>query len=99
MIPLFCRDNLPVRVPLNRPERTVVLVEEREFSDDQDVTITDPDQSLSEEQTYRETRRGIQSYMGWTHISDIDSSTATSDDNPFAGPKLQAPGKVFNRLR
>ena len=43
-----------------------IYVEEGELSDqDQDVTITDPDQSLSEEQTYRETMRRIRSYMGW----------------------------------
>ena len=37
-----------------------LYVEEGELSDqDQDVTATDPDQSLSEEQTYRETMRGI----------------------------------------
>ena len=28
--------------------------------------------------------------MGWTHIPDIDSSAAASDDNPFAGPKVGA---------
>ena len=42
--------------------------------------------------------RGIQSYMGWTHVPDIDSGTKTSDDNPFAGPKLQTPGKVSVNL-
>ena len=47
-------------------DRTPVdnYVEEGEFSEDQDATITDPDQSLSEQQTYRETMRGIRSYMG-----------------------------------
>ena len=68
--------------------------EEGELSDDHEVSFTDPDQSLSEEQSYRETMRGIRSYMGWTHIPDVDSGAKTSDDNPFAGPKLQAPGKV-----
>ena len=38
--------------------------------------------------------RGIRSYMDWTHIPDIDSSAATSGDNPFAVSKLQTPGKV-----
>ena len=71
-----------------------IFVEEGELSDEQDATITDPDQSLSEEQSYRETTRGIRSYMGWTHIPDIDSNAGTSDDNPFAGTKLQTPGKV-----
>ena len=72
--------------------------EEGELSDDHEVSLTDPDQSLSEEQSYRETMRGIQSYMGWTHVPDLDSGTKTSDDNPFAGPKLQNPGKVFVNL-
>ena len=72
-----------------------LYVEEGELSDqDQDVTAADPDQSLSEKQTYRETMRGIWSYMGWTHIPDIDASASTSYDNPFAGPKTQTPGKV-----
>ena len=62
--------------------------EEGELSDEDDVSFTDPDQSLSEEQSYRETMRGIQSYMGWNHIPDMDSGTKSSDDNPFAGPKL-----------
>ena len=69
-----------------------------ELSDDQDATITDPDQSLSEEQTYRETMRGIRSFIGWMYIPDIDSSASKSEDNPFAGPKLQTPGKVSVQL-
>ena len=71
-----------------------IFVEEGEFSEDQDATITNPDQSHSEEQTYRETMRGLWSYIGWSHIPDLDTSATTSDDNPFAGPKTQVPGKV-----
>ena len=44
-----------------------IFVEEGELSDELDATITDPDQSLSEDQSYRETMRGIQLFMGWTH--------------------------------
>ena len=58
-----------------------LYVEERELSEDQDVTVTEQDQSISEEQTYRETMRGI-------------CSTNTSDDNPFTGLKHAVPGKV-----
>ena len=36
--------------------------------------------------------------MGWSHIPDIESTTATGDDNPFAGPKSQPAGKVSVRL-
>ena len=42
--------------------------------------------------------RGIRSFMGWTHIPDMDSAAATSDDNPFAGPKTQATGKVSVKM-
>ena len=71
-----------------------IFVEEGELSDDLDATTHDPEQSLSEEQSYRETMRGIRSYMGWTHIPDIESAAGSSDDNPFAGPKMQTQGKV-----
>ena len=72
--------------------------EEGELSDEQEFNASEHDQSLSEEQSYRETMRGIRSYMGWHHVPDLDSSTATADDNPFAGPKLQTPGKVSVNL-
>ena len=74
-----------------------IFVEEGELSDELDATVTDPDQSLSEEQSYRETIRGIWSYTGWTHIPDMDT-TAGSSDNPFAGPRLQTPCKVSVQL-
>ena len=32
--------------------------------------------------------------MGWTHIPDVESTAATGDDNPFAGPKSQPVSKV-----
>ena len=67
-----------------------LFVEDAELSDSQEV---EPDQNISEDQTYRETMRGIRSYMGWSHVSDIDSSNP-SDDNPFTGPKTPAPSKI-----
>ena len=42
--------------------------------------------------------RGIRSYMGWHHIPDTDSGATTSEDNPFAGPKLHTPGKTSVNL-
>ena len=71
-----------------------LYTEEGELSDDQDVTSLDQNQPLSQEQTYQETMRGICSFMGWSHVPDIDSSTNTSEDNPFAGPKTPVPGMV-----
>ena len=75
-----------------------IFPEEGELSEDQEANLSDHDQSLSEEQSYRETMRGIRSYMGWNHIPDIDSGATTSEDNPFAGPKLHTPGKVSVNL-
>ena len=75
-----------------------IFVEEGELSDELGATINDSEQSLSEVQSYRETMRGIRSYVGWTHIPDMESAARSSDDNPFAGPKLQTPGKVSVQL-
>ena len=71
-----------------------LYVEEGELSDEQDMTVTEPDQIPSPEQTYWETMRGIRSYMGWTDIPDVDISNTASDDNPCSGPKVPVPGKV-----
>ena len=75
-----------------------MFVEEGELPDDQDITVTDQDQSISEEQTFRETMRGICSFMGWSHIPHINSSSNPSDDNPFAGPKAPVPSKVLVQM-
>ena len=53
------------------------------MSDELDASVTDPDQSLSEEQSYRETMRGIRSFMGWTHIPDMDTTAGSSDETPL----------------
>ena len=75
------------------PELSIFV--EVELSDhDPDLTTTDLDQTLSEEQTYCETMRGIQSFIGWSHIPDMDTAAANPDDKPFAGPKHQPAGKV-----
>ena len=68
-----------------------LFVEEGELSDEQE--LTEHDLPTSEEQTYRETMRGIGSFMGWSHVPDVENSNP-SDDNPFAGPKTPAPSKV-----
>ena len=71
-----------------------LYAEEGELSDDLDLNVMEPDQIPTEEQTYRETMRGIRSYMGWSVIPDIDSNNTASDDNPFSDPKTAIPGKV-----
>ena len=39
------------------------------------------DQELSEESTYRETIRGVRSFMGWHQIPEFDI-VSSADDNP-----------------
>ena len=73
-----------------------LYAEEGEWSEEH--SIVDHDQPVSEEQNYRDTMQGIRSYMGWSHIPKVDNTTATSDDNPFAGPKTVTPGKVSVRM-
>ena len=55
------------------------------------------DQKLSEESTYRETIRGMRSFMGWHQIPEFDS-VSSADDNPFTGSPVQPTGKVSVRL-
>ena len=52
----------------------------------QDISLTDTGQASTEEQTYRKTMRGVRSYMGWTHIPDIDTHTSSAEDNPLLHP-------------
>ena len=71
----------------------ILFVEEGELSDDLEATGNDPDLAPSEEQTYRETMSGIRSFMGWSHIPEMDTTASRSEDNPFAGPKAHPTGK------
>ena len=75
-----------------------LYAEEGELSEDPEQSVVDQDQPVSEEQNYWDTMQGIRSYMGWSHIPEVDNTTATSDDNPFAGPKTVTPGKVSVRV-
>ena len=75
-----------------------LYTEEGELSEDEDQPVTDPDQPVSEEQNYRDAMQGIRSFMGWSHIPEMDSTASTSDDNPFAGPKTVTPGKVWVKM-
>ena len=54
-------------------------------------------QELSEEASYRETIRGVRSFMGWHKIPEFNS-VSFSDDNPFAGSRVQPTGKVSVKL-
>ena len=52
------------------------------------------DQELFEEASYRETIRGVRSFMGWHKIPEFDSVSST-DDNPFAGPESSQLGRYL----
>ena len=65
---------------------------------DPDNSLSDVDQAQSEEQTYRETMRGIRAYMNWNNIPDMDTTQASAEDNPFAAPKIQPAGKISVQL-
>ena len=75
-----------------------LYAEEGELSEDQDQSVIEQDQPVSEEQNYRDTMQGIRSFMGWSNIPELENTTNTSDDNPFAGPKTVAPGKVSVKM-
>ena len=55
------------------------------------------DQKLSEASTYRETIRGVRSFMDWHQIPEFDIVSST-DDNPFAGSRVKPTGKVSVKL-
>ena len=56
------------------------------------------DQDLSEDANYRETIRGVRSFMGWHQIPDYDSTSSSLDDTPFAGSRAKPTGKVSDKL-
>ena len=55
------------------------------------------DQELSEEAGYREIIGGVRSFMGWHKVPEFES-VSSSDDNPFAGSRVQPTGKVSVKL-
>ena len=65
---------------------------DRDFTRDESA-----DQELPEEASYRVTIRGMRSFMAWHQISEFDS-VSSSDDNPFAGSRVQPTGKVSAKL-
>ena len=74
--------------------------EEGEVSDQEDVTdqpdqeSPDLDKTLSKDQNYRETVRGVRAFMGWSHIPDLEYTPSSRSDNPWIGHRAQPVGKV-----
>ena len=85
---------------MNSIVRPVPLLEGnyRDGSPARDLTRDEStDQELSEEASYRETIRGMRSFMGWHKVPEFES-VSSSDDNPFAGSRVQPTSKVSVKL-
>ena len=70
------------------------LADDLESTSPDHEELLDVDQELTAEQTYRETLRGVRSFMAWNDIPEFDSSSSSQDDNPFTGSKSSHTGKV-----
>ena len=74
--------------------------EEGEVSDQEEVLdpseqdSPDIDKTISEDQNYRETVRGVRAFMGWNHIPDLEYTPTSRSDNPWVGHWAQPVGKV-----
>ena len=70
----------------------------RDRSADRDASRDDPDSEPTEEANYRETMRGVRSFMNWHKVPEFGTVSSTTDDNPFAGARVQSTGKVSVKL-
>ena len=60
----------------DQPEVSIFHEDSKLPDHDHNLIATDPDQSLSEDQRYPETMRGIWYFMGWSHIPDMETAAA-----------------------
>ena len=67
-------------------------------SPDRDVTRDETDQEPTEEANYRETMRGVRSFMNWHKIPEFETVSSAADDNPFPGARVQPTSKVSVKL-
>ena len=70
----------------------------RDRSADRDVSRDDPDSEPTEEANYRETMRGVRSFMNWHKVPEFETVSSTADNNPFAGACVRPTGKVSVKL-
>ena len=70
----------------------------RDRSADRDVSRDDPDTKPTEEANYRETMRGVISFMNWHKVPEFETVSSSADDNPFAGTRVQPTRKVSVKL-
>ena len=67
-------------------------------SADRDVSRDDHKSEPTEEANYRETMRGVRSFMNWHKVPEFETVSSTADDNPFAGARVKPTGKVSVKL-
>ena len=70
----------------------------RDQSADRDVSRDDPDSEPTEEANYRETMRGVRSFMNWHKVPEFETVSSTADDNPFASAHVRPTGEVSMKL-
>ena len=70
----------------------------RDRSADKDASRDDPETEPTEEANYRETMRGVRSFMNWHRVPEFETVSSTADDNSFAGTRVQPTGKVSVKL-
>ena len=56
----------------------------RDRSADKEPSRNDPETEPTEEANYRETMRGVRSFMNWHRVPEFETVSSTADDNPFA---------------
>ena len=71
---------------------------QRDRSADKDASRDDLETEPTEEANYRETMRGVRSFMNWHSVPGFETVSSTADDNPFAGARVQPTGKVSVKL-
>ena len=70
----------------------------RDRSADKEPSRDDPETEPTEEANYRETMRGVRSFMNWHRVPEFETVSSAADDNPFAGTCVQPTGKVSVKL-
>ena len=71
---------------------------DEEIHRDQSADRDDPDSEPTEEANYRETMRGVRSFMNWHKDPEFETVSNTADDNPFAGARVRPTDKVSVKL-
>ena len=82
----------------SEPESPAAESDREVLSDRDPVKEAKLDQEHSEEDNYKETMRGVRSFISWHQIPDFGNSSSSMDDNSFAGSRTQPTGKVSIKL-